>query len=199
MGLILTIVPIATQFHTFTERFRCVTIANGIKRKMTNPISPTRIRCAETTTWMMKKYHRDAYIPKSIDPNEIDPTLGGGEFTQCDHTSIEIIQNGSLLCGRNEVAYDAYDEFVRNFDILSKWIDLADSISDFITCQFVQSETADITATLTTVVDHQDSLGWLSHARYVLLQSVGHSFSGRLSTREPSIERGQRRVRSHVG
>ena len=99
------------------------------------------------------KYHRDAYIPKSIDPNEIDPTLGGGEFTQCDYTSIEIIQNGSLLCGRNEVAYDAYDEFVRNFDILSKWIDLADSISDFITCQFVQSETADITATLTTVVD----------------------------------------------
>ena len=99
------------------------------------------------------KYHRDAYIPKSIDPNEIDPTLGGGEFTQCDYTSIDIIQNGSLLCGRNEVAYDAYDEFVRNFDILSKWIDLADSISDFITCQFVQSETADITATLTTVVD----------------------------------------------
>ena len=79
--------------------------------------------------------------------------MGGGEFTQCDYTSIEIIQNGSLLCGRNEVAYDAYDEFVRNFDILSKWIDLADSISDFITCQFVQSETADITATLTTVVD----------------------------------------------
>lgn len=98
------------------------------------------------------KYHRDAYIPKSIDPNEIDPTLGGGEFTQCDYTSIEI-QNGSPPCGRNEVAYDAYDEFVRNFDILSKWIDLADSISDFITCQFVQSETADITATLTTVVD----------------------------------------------
>ena len=130
--------------------------------------------------------------------NEIDPTLGGGESSVC--TWIEIIPNGSLLCGRNEVAYDAYDEFVRNFDILSKWIDPQDSISDFITCEFVRIGNCGYHRD----VNHrrrcaQDSLGWLSHAWYVLLQSVGHSFSGRLSTREPSIERGQRRVRSHVG
>ena len=100
-----------------------------------------------------KKYDGDAYIPKSIDTNtnEIDPTLGGGQFTQCDYTSIDI-QNGST-CGQNEVASDFYDEFERIFDILSKWISLVDPINDFITCRFVQSETADITATLTTVVD----------------------------------------------
>jgi hypothetical protein len=93
----------------------------------------------------------DAYIPKTIGANEIDPTLGGGQFTQCDHTSIDI-QNGST-CGRNEVASDAYDEFETYFDILSKWIDLADSLTGFATCEFVRSETVDINATLTTVVD----------------------------------------------
>lgn len=97
------------------------------------------------------KYYGDAYIPKTIDTDKIDPTLGGGQFTQCDYTSIEI-QNGST-CGRNEVASDVYDEFERWFDDLSKMIGILDPISDFVTCQFVQSETADITATLTTVVD----------------------------------------------
>ena len=95
----------------------------------------------------------DAYIPKTIGANEIDPTLGGGEFTQCDYTSIEIIQNGSLLCGRNEVASDAYDEFETYFDKLAKLVDLADSLTGFATCEFVRSETVDINATLTTVVD----------------------------------------------
>ena len=100
----------------------------------------------------VEKYDpRDAYIPKTIVANEIDPTLGGGQFTQCDHTSIEI-QNGST-CGRNEVASDVYDEFETYFDKLAKWIDLSDSLSDFATCEFVQSETVDINATLTTVVD----------------------------------------------
>ena len=99
----------------------------------------------------VEKYNRDAYIPKTIVANEIDPTLGGGQFTQCDHTSIDI-QNGSP-CGRNEVASDAYDEFETLFDKLAKWIDLSDSLSDFATCEFVRSETVDINATLTTVVD----------------------------------------------
>ena len=98
-----------------------------------------------------EKYNGIAYIPKTIDANEIDPTLGGGQFTQCDHTSIEI-QNGST-CGRNEVASDVYDEFETYFDKLAKWIDLSDSLSDFATCEFVRSETVDINATLTTVVD----------------------------------------------
>ena len=128
-----------------------MTIANGIKRKMTNPISPTRIRCAETTTWMMISTIV-MLVSKSIDPMRLTQLWVVENSHRCDYTSIDI-QNGSLLCGRNEVAYDAYDEFVRNFDILSKWIDLADSISDFITCEFVQSETADITRALTTVRD----------------------------------------------
>ena len=100
----------------------------------------------------VEKYDpRDAYIPKTIVANEIDPTLGGGQFTQCDHTLIDI-QNGSP-CGPNEVASDRYDELETLFDKLAKWIDLVDSVSDFVTCGFVQSETVDINATLTTVVD----------------------------------------------
>jgi len=98
-----------------------------------------------------EKYTGNAYIPKSVDTGKIDPTAGGGQYSQCVYTTAQITTGST--CGRNEVAYDAYEEFTKLFDDLGYVLAVEDSIGQLITCHFVQSETAEITATLTAVVD----------------------------------------------
>jgi hypothetical protein len=101
-----------------------------------------------------QKYTGYAYIPKSVDTGKIDPTAGGGQYTQCAFTTAQIAADPTgSICGRNEVTSDAYEEFTQKFDDLGYVLAVEDSIGQLITCDFVQSETADITATLTAVVD----------------------------------------------
>ena len=99
----------------------------------------------------VQKYGGWAYIPKTVDTGKIDPTAGGGQYTKCDFTTAQIA--GGATCGQNQVASDAYDEFVALFNNLGYVLAVEDSVGQLITCDFVQSETAEITSTLHTVVD----------------------------------------------
>ena len=94
-----------------------------------------------------------AYIPKAVDTGKIDPTAGGGQYTKCNFTTAQLATDAGKSCGQNQVASDAYDDFAALFNNLGYVLAVEDSVGQLITCDFVQSETAEITSTLHTVVD----------------------------------------------
>ena len=62
-----------------------------------------------------------------MDTGKIDPTAGGGQYTKCDFTTAQIA--GGATCGQNQVASDAYDEFVALFNNLGYVLAVEDSAS----------------------------------------------------------------------
>ena len=148
---ILQSAPPAVKCLKFTTRYPWMIIATGIKVKMINPISTTPIRSAEITTWTYKNTAVGRTFQKPWIP---------GKSTQLrvvDNTRNVILPPRKLLAGRHAAKTRSPLMLTmnswRSSTTSGTFWPLKISSRQLITCDFVQSETAEITSTLHTVVD----------------------------------------------